>query len=317
MNCTVSGYVIAKDEGQTIERTLLSLRGVCDEVIAGIDDASRDETESIARELADEVVMLRWNDDFSQARNQVLERCRGDWIVQLDGHEHFAVQHQPYPGAVFSLGEEAARLVRETILGTDRDKPQVKVIGCAVKIHCDENLIAQIVSVQERIFRRGLSYRNPVHNVLVGYQPEEAIGLLDLLILHDRPPQRERSRAEQRNEMLPRRMGERTRNNPDDLRSWSYLQRHAMVVADWPSVIRHGETYQQAAKRLQRDYGDEYYQSYLYNAVAYRLLDPPDYARAASCLKTCLHSHRSNGSTGWSGRPWWEWNATGSGRRAA
>ena len=107
---TISGYVIAKDEEATIERTLQSLRGVCGEVIAGVDDASTDRTESICHEYADQVVRFTWSDDFSAARNQVVDACTGDWIVHLDGHEHFAVQQQPHPDAVFVLGEEAARM---------------------------------------------------------------------------------------------------------------------------------------------------------------------------------------------------------------
>ena len=56
MNAKITGYVIAKDEGETIERTLVCLRNVCDEVIAGVDEASGDETEVICRELADRVI---------------------------------------------------------------------------------------------------------------------------------------------------------------------------------------------------------------------------------------------------------------------
>lgn len=285
---TISGYVIAKDEEATIERTLQSLRGVCGEVIAGVDDASTDRTESICHEYADQVVRFTWSDDFSAARNQVVDACTGDWIVHLDGHEHFAVQQQPHPDAVFVLGEEAARMVRETIHRTDRERPDMKVLGCAVKIHCDENLIAQIVSVQERIFRKGLQYRNPVHNVLTGYDPHEALGYLDILILHDRPPDREKARTEQRNEMLPRRMQERVDHDPDDLRSWSYLQRHAMVMNDWAEVVRSGEAYAANARRLKRDTGDEYYHVNLHCAIACRLLYPPDFERAEAYLQTCM-----------------------------
>ncbi len=284
----ISGYVIAKDEGETIERTLRCLRAVCDEVIVGVDDASTDETEEIARDLSDRVISFTWCDDFSVARNQVLEACSGDWIVHLDAHEHFAVQERPYPDAVFRFGDDAAQIIRDTILRTDRERPDIKVLGCAVKIHCDENLIAQVVSVQERIFKRGLQYRNPVHNVLVGYDPNEALGFLDLLVLHDRPPQREKKRAEQRNEMLPRRMQARIETDPDDLRSWSYLQRHAMVMSDWENVLQFGEAYRDNAQRLGRNFGDEYYHCLLHSGVACRLLDPPDYERADEFLRACL-----------------------------
>lgn len=308
MSTTITGYVIAKNEAATLERTLTCLRSLCDEVVVGVDDSSTDETEIISRELADRVVPFQWQDDFSVVRNQVLAECSGDWIVHLDGHEHFAVQQQPYPDASFRLGREAAEIVRDTILQTDRERPEIKVLGCAVKIHCDENLIAQIVSVQERIFRRGLTYRNPVHNVLTGYEAEEAMGFLDLLVLHDRPPERETARAEQRNEMLPRRMQERVQADADDLRSWSYLQRHAMVMKDWPSVLHYGEAYRKNAERLERDWGDELYQTLLHCAIASRLLDPPDYDRAESYLQHCLRIHP------FKREHWLEWSAVAGAR---
>lgn len=82
----VSACLIVKDEQNTLPDCLRSLQGLADEVIL-YDTGSTDRTVEIAREMGSVVVEGYWDDDFSRARNDALEHCRGEWVVWLDADE--------------------------------------------------------------------------------------------------------------------------------------------------------------------------------------------------------------------------------------
>lgn len=79
--------IIARDEEAVIARAIESVAGLASEVIVG-DTGSRDRTRDIARDLGATVIELPWANDFSTARNQVLDQAKGDWILFLDADEH-------------------------------------------------------------------------------------------------------------------------------------------------------------------------------------------------------------------------------------
>jgi len=89
--------IIAKNEATTILRTLNSVLDCADEYVIGVDHASTDDTLKIVRrfkrahpEKAFEIYRFKWTNSFAAARNRAIEKCSGDWIFQLDGHEYLA-----------------------------------------------------------------------------------------------------------------------------------------------------------------------------------------------------------------------------------
>jgi tetratricopeptide (TPR) repeat protein len=84
----VSVCMIAKNEAQFIGRAIRSVRGLADEVWVG-DTGSTDDTVEIAREAGAHVFQMEWPNDFAAARNRVLARARGKWILMLDADEWF------------------------------------------------------------------------------------------------------------------------------------------------------------------------------------------------------------------------------------
>lgn len=102
----VSVCMIARDEEEFIGRSIRSVRGLADEVWVA-DTGSRDDTPRVARAAGAIVFDLPWTDDFAAARNAVLERARGRWIVVLDADEWFE--------------EGKAKEVRRAIARWDRD----------------------------------------------------------------------------------------------------------------------------------------------------------------------------------------------------
>ena len=82
--------MIFKNEIRCLERCLKSLTPLreaipCELIMAdtGSDDGSRE----VAERYADLVFDFPWINDFSAARNAVLDRCAGKWAMVLDADE--------------------------------------------------------------------------------------------------------------------------------------------------------------------------------------------------------------------------------------
>ena len=82
--------IIFKNEIRCLERCLKSLEPLreefpCELVMAdtGSDDGSRE----VAEKYADILFDFPWVDDFSAARNAVMDRCSGEWYLTLDADE--------------------------------------------------------------------------------------------------------------------------------------------------------------------------------------------------------------------------------------
>jgi hypothetical protein len=86
----LSASLIVRDEEDVLGDCLASLAGVVDEIVVH-DTGSTDRTTQIAREHGAVVTEGRWDDHFGDARNRALERCRGDWVLQIDADEILTV----------------------------------------------------------------------------------------------------------------------------------------------------------------------------------------------------------------------------------
>lgn len=83
---TLSLCMIVKNEEENIERALMSVKPVVDEMIV-VDTGSIDRTKDIATALGAKVYDFPWTDDFSEARNFSLSKATGEWILILDADE--------------------------------------------------------------------------------------------------------------------------------------------------------------------------------------------------------------------------------------
>lgn len=86
----VSIGMIFKNEERCLERCLQSLEPLrralpCELVMA--DTGSQDRSREIAAQYADVLFDFPWVNDFSAARNAVLDRCSGKWYFTLDADE--------------------------------------------------------------------------------------------------------------------------------------------------------------------------------------------------------------------------------------
>jgi glycosyltransferase involved in cell wall biosynthesis len=82
----IAAALIVRDEARSIARCLDSLRPHVDRLVV-LDTGSTDGTQAIAAAGGAEVHERPWPDDFSVARNQVLELANADWNLVLDADE--------------------------------------------------------------------------------------------------------------------------------------------------------------------------------------------------------------------------------------
>lgn len=83
---TLSVAMIVKDEALNIGRCLASVVGLADQIVV-VDTGSTDTTVDIATSFGAEVGHFKWNNNYSDARNESLKMCRGDWVMVLDADE--------------------------------------------------------------------------------------------------------------------------------------------------------------------------------------------------------------------------------------
>ena len=88
MELAVSVCVLAKNEEVQIERVLRSVAGFASEVLVG-DVASSDRTAEVAASRGAVVHPIAWEQSFAAARNALLSRATGDWVVWLNPDEEW------------------------------------------------------------------------------------------------------------------------------------------------------------------------------------------------------------------------------------
>jgi glycosyltransferase involved in cell wall biosynthesis len=81
----ISCFIIAKNEGDRIGRTIASVADWVDEVVV-IDSGSTDDTVAVAESLGARVIFNAWP-GFGQQKRFGEEQCRNDWLLNLDADE--------------------------------------------------------------------------------------------------------------------------------------------------------------------------------------------------------------------------------------
>jgi hypothetical protein len=83
----VSGFVPVFEAADRLPRLLGALRELCDEVVVIVDERSSDGSDAVARELADDVFPFAHDDDFATIFEEMMRRCRGEWVLRFDDDE--------------------------------------------------------------------------------------------------------------------------------------------------------------------------------------------------------------------------------------
>ena len=108
---TISASLIVRNNEDTLERVLASVRPHVDEIVV-CDTGSTDGTVEIAAKYADCLLSFPWCDDFSAARNAALEPCTGDWILWIDSDDELVGGHLIRPHLEAAPADVAMYLLR-------------------------------------------------------------------------------------------------------------------------------------------------------------------------------------------------------------
>lgn len=144
---TLSLCMIVRNEERNLERCLLSVKGVVDEIVL-VDTGSIDRTVEIAADNGAKVYQHTWQNDFALARNISLDKATSKWILVIDADEEL---------------EDASRTQVKPLLAVAK----VEAIECRVRNFMPPNSLTEYNDVMQiRLFRNRPAYRyhQTVHN---------------------------------------------------------------------------------------------------------------------------------------------------------
>lgn len=107
----LSVCTVTRNEETKMERLIRSVKGIADEVIVA-DTGSTDRTVEVAAGLGAKVSTIKWQDDFSAARNFALDQAAGDWILWLNPDEELVPVVRPNLDALLNRDSALAYLLR-------------------------------------------------------------------------------------------------------------------------------------------------------------------------------------------------------------
>ncbi|MCD6298234.1 MAG: glycosyltransferase, partial [Deltaproteobacteria bacterium] len=161
---SVSLCMIVKNEEQHLEKCLMSVKPVVDEMIV-VDTGSTDMTRDIATAFGAKVYDFEWKDDFSGARNYSISKASGDWILVMDADEVIS----PFDyGALRKLVKKSTSRSVAYSFVTRNYSTRANTIGWAVndgKYGAEEAGSGWMPSTKVRLFHNvsHIQFEYPVH----------------------------------------------------------------------------------------------------------------------------------------------------------
>jgi len=153
MSNTVSLCMIVKNEEDYLPTCLENIVDIVDEIII-VDTGSTDRTVDIAKSYGAKVYYFKWNNNFSEARNESLKYATKDWILILDADDEFTTKYkESFKLLLNSKLDENAIYFFETL----------NYYGDNI----DSNSIT--INLNPRMFKnnQGIHYEGEIHNQLV------------------------------------------------------------------------------------------------------------------------------------------------------
>lgn len=168
MSNTLSVCMITKNEEKNISRCLESIKDIADEIIV-VDTGSTDKTVEIANNYGAKVSFHKWNNDFSDARNESIKNATKDWILFLDADEE--------------LPKEEGLKLKELINNSNLEGFHCRLVNIIKNVNIGDSLVF-------RIFKNNPKYKfkGKIHEQIIpSIQKEKGkntIGCSDIKILH-------------------------------------------------------------------------------------------------------------------------------------
>lgn len=227
MTFQISLGMIVRNEGRTLEACLNSVAPYVNEIVIALAGESTDNTEEIARKFTDNVFSIPWTDNFSEARNQVLDRVTGDYFLWLDGDD------------VLVGGDKLAQYVITN--------PNIDAFYMGYDYARDDKGNCLCYLIRERLIRlqgelpdKGWRWIGQVHEVLApqGFAPDGKMAD-GIVVVHHKPNDKH---APDRNIKILYRQLEESEPNPDP-RVLGYLCTENMGRGNYAEAILHGQRF--------------------------------------------------------------------------
>lgn len=179
---TISLGMIIKNEGRTLQACLESVAPYVNQIVIGLAGESTDDTNDILAKWMEthkvdesfQLFNIEWENDFSKARQQVLDKCTSEYFLWLDGDD------------VLVGGEKMQDYIK--------NNPNVDSFYFGYDYSRDENGLNNCYLIRERLIQRqpelpvDWKWVGPVHEVLI---PQfEVVGqkVDDIVVIHNKPP---------------------------------------------------------------------------------------------------------------------------------
>lgn len=233
--------MIVRNASRSVREALDSTKGAVDYYVIGFAGKSTDLTREAVVGWLKENGLLNMASlsefefvDFADARNRVLDATpdEADWILWLDADD-------------IILGADELRSVVETVEREGAGCVQFPYIYMQ-----DEQGNPLVVHDRERLVKRNLGWRwfRPVHETLNTMTPHQVVRLNNLTWVHKHAVG-EHERSKRNLDLLLRYYNE----NPEDLRTFSYLAHAYFSLRNWTQAIDwFYQAYQQPVNSLEK-----------------------------------------------------------------
>lgn len=228
---------IVKNEVQTIEQTIFSVKKYVDEIVVGLDADSNDGTlEILARIKGVKIIPIHLSAElakkgsvdnhtdwgFSKARNKVLDACNpNSWRLIMDGHE---------------IVRNADKM-KEAIQDASDSCDSCDSIESVLHFEPDQFGIDKLIYRQARILAPQVKYRNPIHNAPI---IEKTFFSEKFSIEHKKKEQAiesKKARDVQRSDSTINGLKKVVAASPNNARAWFYLGQSYKENGYWNEAI--------------------------------------------------------------------------------
>jgi tetratricopeptide (TPR) repeat protein len=317
----LSACLVLKNEGKTIYRCLDSIKDVVDEYIIGIDDTTDDNTvdevckffneihgkdcynaDMINKQKAENgygihlddknkkrthVYFYKWQDNFSKARNEGMDKATGDYILIMDGHEYFPELHFNITFGKEIKCRELLKNAKQYLANNPHDQGYVQLYQQPFNGQIPNNFFLQPRFYRNGFFRdyeenngiidlkkykedktKKIRFNRAAHNTIFNVHYGSVINFDEIILIHDAPPDNRKERKEQRTPMNEVALKKMIQKNPDDFRAYFYLGNTYLEVNEWEKAIK---TFNRYLRKVKGDHSEKY-QAYIHKAICHKAL---------------------------------------------
>ncbi|URZ03242.1 tetratricopeptide repeat-containing glycosyltransferase family 2 protein [Clostridium felsineum] len=224
MKNEISLCMIVKNEGKYLFQCLDSVKDLVDEMII-VDTGSTDNTVEIAKKFGADIHYFKWNNSFSDARNESLKYVTKDWILVMDGDDEFSKEDKErFKELVSSNLKENCLYYFETLS------------------YCGEFIDSNNISVNlnPRLFKNNYGYRYEgiVHNQLVNTENVIESVVYNIRIYHYGYLNKVSKEKDKRGRNIPL-LKKQLEKDPQDRFAHFNIGNEYYVIGDFKKALEH------------------------------------------------------------------------------